>query len=246
MVEVKGGRILVVDRDAPTRAARARILRDAGHTVFDAGHLSDAALLRQTKPELLVLDAGLHDSRDAEFSRALEEDEQFQDAMVLRIRRSGSADRPRGARRRRLSRRAGAGGRSRLHRERAAAAGPRGTRAAGHHRARADRARRSRRSQSHQGRLPRHALARAAHAAACDCRLGRAAADAAVRRRRPREGARSDRTQRQGADGADRRSARRLAHHARPVAADVARRSNSRPSCSPRSMRSSRRPRPKA
>jgi signal transduction histidine kinase len=90
MVEVKVGRILVVDRDAPRRAARARILRDAGHTVFDAGHLSDAALLRQTKPELLVLDAGLHDilpdSRAAEFSRDLEEDhEEYQDAMVLRI-----------------------------------------------------------------------------------------------------------------------------------------------------------------
>jgi signal transduction histidine kinase len=85
MVDVKGGRILVVDRDAQTRAARTRILRDAGDTVFDAGHLSDALLLRQTKPELLVLDAGLHASRDGEFSRALQEDQEFQNAMVLRI-----------------------------------------------------------------------------------------------------------------------------------------------------------------
>lgn len=85
MVEVKGGRILVVARDAPSRAARVRILRDAGYTVFDAGHLSDAALLRQTKPELLVLDAGLHDSRGVAFSRALEEYEELRDAMVLRI-----------------------------------------------------------------------------------------------------------------------------------------------------------------
>jgi signal transduction histidine kinase len=75
MVEVKGGRILVVDRDPATRAARARILRDAGHTVFDAGHLSDAALLRQSNPELLVL-ADLH---------SLEEHEKFRNAMVLRI-----------------------------------------------------------------------------------------------------------------------------------------------------------------
>jgi signal transduction histidine kinase len=86
MVEVKGGRILVIDRDAPTRAARARILRDAGHSVFESGHLNDAALLlRQTHPELLVLDAALHDSRGAELRRALEEDEDYHGTMVLRI-----------------------------------------------------------------------------------------------------------------------------------------------------------------
>jgi signal transduction histidine kinase len=94
MAEVKGGRILVVDRDAPRRAKRARTLRDAGHTVFDTGHLADVALLRQTKPELLVLDAALHDSplhdkQSAEFSRTLAKE--FPDAMVLRILADGSS-----------------------------------------------------------------------------------------------------------------------------------------------------------
>jgi signal transduction histidine kinase len=74
MLEVKGGRILVVDHDAPTRAARGRVLRDAGHTVFEAEYLSDAGLLRQ-RPELLVLDAAFHDQINEEFS----------DTMVLRI-----------------------------------------------------------------------------------------------------------------------------------------------------------------
>jgi signal transduction histidine kinase len=83
MVDVKGGRILIVDRDQSRRAARSRTLRDAGHTVFDTGHLADVALLRQTKPELIVLDAALHDSRTTEFSRILEQE--FPDAMVLRI-----------------------------------------------------------------------------------------------------------------------------------------------------------------
>jgi signal transduction histidine kinase len=73
MLEVKGGRILIVDRDAQTRAKRARILRDAGHTVFDAGHLSDAALLRQVKPELLILDATLPHEHNAD------------EALMLRI-----------------------------------------------------------------------------------------------------------------------------------------------------------------
>jgi signal transduction histidine kinase len=77
MVEVKGGRIVVVDRDASRRAARARILRDAGHSVYEAGYLSDAVMLRQTRPELLVVDGDLHEER--------EEDEDVHRAMVLRI-----------------------------------------------------------------------------------------------------------------------------------------------------------------
>lgn len=76
MVEGKGGRILVVDRDASRRATRARILRDAGHSVFDAGDSSDA-LLRQTTPDLLVLDA-LHDLDDPDHLN-------LRGAMVLRI-----------------------------------------------------------------------------------------------------------------------------------------------------------------
>jgi|EndMetStandDraft_5_1072996.scaffolds.fasta_scaffold17482_3 signal transduction histidine kinase len=83
MLEVKGGRILVVDRDAPARTARARILRDAGHTVFDAGYFSDPALLRRTKPELLVLDADLQVNPGSEIGHVLEQE--FQDATVLRI-----------------------------------------------------------------------------------------------------------------------------------------------------------------
>jgi signal transduction histidine kinase len=97
MVEVKGGRILVVDRDASKRAARARTLRDAGHTVYEAGQLSDAALLRQTHPELLVLAAGRHDGRNVELRRAHgapEDDEDLDGAMVLRISSDHDAHRP--------------------------------------------------------------------------------------------------------------------------------------------------------
>jgi signal transduction histidine kinase len=83
MVEVKGGRILVVDRDAQTRARRARTLRDAGHTVFDAGHLSDAGLLRQVKPELLVLDATLPDN--PLHDHPLDDHHGVDGAMMLRI-----------------------------------------------------------------------------------------------------------------------------------------------------------------
>jgi signal transduction histidine kinase len=83
MIEGKGGRILVVDRDASRRATRARILRDAGHSVFDAGDLSDAALLRQPTPELLVLDA-LHDDLDNPDHLNL------RGAMVLRIAENSS------------------------------------------------------------------------------------------------------------------------------------------------------------
>jgi signal transduction histidine kinase len=94
MVEVKGGRILVVDRDASRRAARARTLRDAGHTVYEAGQLSDATLLRQARPELLVLDAGLPENRSSEFSRAIDDDEHFHAATVLRISSDHDASSP--------------------------------------------------------------------------------------------------------------------------------------------------------
>ena len=62
MVEVKDGRILVVDGDPRTRRARTRTLRDAGLTVFETERLADAALLlRQIAPRLLVIDAA-HDT----------------------------------------------------------------------------------------------------------------------------------------------------------------------------------------
>ena len=65
----------------------------------------------------------------------------------------------------------------------------------------------------HQGRVPRHALARAAHAAQRDPRL---VADRPARRRRPERrapGARDDRAQRARPGAADRGPARHEPHH---------------------------------
>jgi signal transduction histidine kinase len=88
MVEVKSGRIIVVDRDASRRAERARVLRDAGHTVYEAGYLSDATMLRQTRPELLVLGLnGIGSENDSgELTAARDEDDDdASSTMVLRI-----------------------------------------------------------------------------------------------------------------------------------------------------------------
>jgi signal transduction histidine kinase len=92
MAEVKGGRILVVDREASRRATRARILRDAGHIIFEAEHLSDATpVLRQAHPELLVLDGALQDGRGADLRHALQH-EDLQGTMVLRMWPDAAAD----------------------------------------------------------------------------------------------------------------------------------------------------------
>jgi|EndMetStandDraft_3_1072993.scaffolds.fasta_scaffold60384_2 signal transduction histidine kinase len=86
MVDVTAGRILVCDDDVSTRFARVRALKVAGHTVFEAGRLSEASiLLQEIKPEVLVLDVNLPDGNGIEFSRALKEDPALRSTMVLQM-----------------------------------------------------------------------------------------------------------------------------------------------------------------
>jgi signal transduction histidine kinase len=91
MVEVKGGRILVVDSDEPARVTRARILRDAGHTVFETARPSDATrLVRQIHPELLVLGGKLLNDGGTEISRALSQHDESRGTMLLRMSADGA------------------------------------------------------------------------------------------------------------------------------------------------------------
>ncbi len=87
------------------------------------------------------------------------------------------------------------------------------------HRHRKRRQRRSPGSQPDEGRVPDDALSRAPDAAGGDRGLDAASAHGATRRRPDRRRPRSDRAQRVGAGQADRRSARRLAHHHRQAPA---------------------------
>jgi signal transduction histidine kinase len=86
MVDVIGGRILVCDDDASLRFARARVLRDAGHTVFEAGRLAEAKiLLQEVRPELLILDVNLPDGNGLDFSAAVKKDAEFRHVLVLQM-----------------------------------------------------------------------------------------------------------------------------------------------------------------
>jgi two-component system, sensor histidine kinase len=86
MVDVTTGRILVCDDDTSTRFARAKLLKDTGHTVFEAGRLSEAKiLLQEMRPELLILDVNLPDGNGIEFSRALKADPELRRIMVLQM-----------------------------------------------------------------------------------------------------------------------------------------------------------------
>jgi signal transduction histidine kinase len=86
MSKVTAGRILVVDDHDASRFVRAKTLREAGHTVFEAGRLSDAeVLLREMRPELIVLDVNLPDGNGMEFCRKLKEDDDLRTVMVLQM-----------------------------------------------------------------------------------------------------------------------------------------------------------------
>lgn len=86
MVEVTSGRILVCDDDASTRFARVKVLREAGHSVFEAGRLSEAkVLLHEMRPELLILDVNLPDGNGIDFSHALKQDPELRRTLVLQM-----------------------------------------------------------------------------------------------------------------------------------------------------------------
>jgi len=86
VTELAPGRILIVDDDESGRYAWARLLRDAGHTVFEASRLIDGeVLLRECMPELVVLDVHLPDGNGIELTRRLKADDDLRAIMVLQM-----------------------------------------------------------------------------------------------------------------------------------------------------------------
>jgi signal transduction histidine kinase len=86
MMTLDPGRILIVDDDEAGRYAWARLLRDAGHTVFETSSAADGeVLLRECLPELVVLDVHLPDGNGIELTRQLKADDQLKAIMVLQM-----------------------------------------------------------------------------------------------------------------------------------------------------------------
>jgi signal transduction histidine kinase len=86
MADMTTGRILVVDDNDAARFARVRLLRGAGHTVFEASRLAQAAVLvREYRPELVVLDVNLPDGSGLDFCRELKKDDELRTIMVLQM-----------------------------------------------------------------------------------------------------------------------------------------------------------------
>jgi signal transduction histidine kinase len=93
MAEIAPGRVLVVDDDESARFVRVRLLRGAGHTVFEAGTLGRAAvLLREFRPELVLLDVHLPDGNGMDFCREIKADDDLGAVMVLQISASFVTD----------------------------------------------------------------------------------------------------------------------------------------------------------
>jgi signal transduction histidine kinase len=93
------GRIVVVDDNDASRYARLRWLQDAGHTTFEASTLRQAdVLIREMRPELVVLDINLPDGNGLEYCRKLKADEDLRTVMVLQMSASfvSEADQVRG------------------------------------------------------------------------------------------------------------------------------------------------------
>ena len=86
MASVAPGRILIVDDDEAGRYVWAHLLRDSGHTVFEASRLGDGeVLLHECMPDLIVLDVHLPDGDGIELTRRLKSDEALQAIMVLQM-----------------------------------------------------------------------------------------------------------------------------------------------------------------
>ena len=78
--------ILNVDDNAAGRYARSRILKRAGYDVVEAGTGSEALrLLKESNPELVLLDVKLPDMSGMEVCRIIKEDPQSSHIMVLQI-----------------------------------------------------------------------------------------------------------------------------------------------------------------
>ncbi|HET7217788.1 MAG TPA: hybrid sensor histidine kinase/response regulator [Vicinamibacterales bacterium] len=80
------GRILIVDDNDASRYARMRWLADAGHTVFEADRLGKAdVLVREVRPDLVVLDINLPDGSGLDYCRELKQNEELRTMMVLQM-----------------------------------------------------------------------------------------------------------------------------------------------------------------
>ena len=87
------GRIVVVDDHDASRYARMRWLSDAGHTAFEASSLRKAdVLIRETRPELIVLDINLPDGNGLDYCRKLKSDPELRTIMVLQMSASFVTD----------------------------------------------------------------------------------------------------------------------------------------------------------
>jgi len=87
------GRIVVVDDNDASRFARVRLLADAGHTVFEASTLRKAeVLVREMRPDLVVLDVNLPDGNGIDYCRQLKADGELRTVMVLQMSASLVSD----------------------------------------------------------------------------------------------------------------------------------------------------------
>ncbi|MGH7854248.1 MAG: response regulator transcription factor, partial [Candidatus Binatia bacterium] len=79
-------RILNVDDDDANRYAKSRILKRAGYQIVEAGTGMDALrLVKESKPELVLLDVKLPDINGLDVCRRIKEDPDSSHIMVLQI-----------------------------------------------------------------------------------------------------------------------------------------------------------------
>ena len=87
------GRIVVVDDNDASRYARLRWLQEAGHTAFEASTLRQAdVLIREMRPDLVVLDINLPDGNGLQYCRKLKADDDLRTVMVLQMSASFVSD----------------------------------------------------------------------------------------------------------------------------------------------------------
>lgn len=86
MTQTEISTILNVDDDAAGRYAKSRILKRAGYQVIEAGTGADALrLVKETQPQLVLLDVKLPDINGLDVCRTLKNDPDTKHIMVLQI-----------------------------------------------------------------------------------------------------------------------------------------------------------------
>jgi two-component system phosphate regulon response regulator PhoB len=83
---IMGGSILVVDAEVTTRDLLAHNLRQAGYRVWSAGDVPQAeALVRQARPDLVLLDWVLPGTPGLTFARRLRSDQRTRDISIVML-----------------------------------------------------------------------------------------------------------------------------------------------------------------